>query len=173
MSKGQISIDYIISLVVFMTITLYIAFQVMRFAPQYLKEVREETLRAEAYQVSELLINDEGNPKYWDSLLVGERGSIIRLGLSDNSSRMNLVSVDKAVEFEQICSADYGIIEDRLGLDEVGYNIHVNLVDLVGDIILIDNCQSPIPSEGRQTAVVRRIVALTNGNYGELVLRMW
>lgn len=174
-SKGQISLDYIISLVVFMTITLYIAFQVMRFAPLYLKEIREETLRSEAYQVSELLINDPGLPKYWDSLQVSQRDTIKRLGLSDNSSRMNLVSIDKANEFEQICNIenDYAMVEDRMGLDETGYNMHVTLVDLVEDTIIIDNCQSTITSEGRQTAVVRRIVALTNGNYAELVLRMW
>lgn len=66
--KGQISfVEYLAALTIFITSVLYIAFQLISFIPQYLNQVNDERVRIDAYQISELLANDPGNPINWYS----------------------------------------------------------------------------------------------------------
>jgi hypothetical protein len=67
--KGQFSVEYIVSMTIFIGFVTYIIFSIWRFIPNYLSELRNERIRSEAYQISELLINDPGEPMDWNKVV--------------------------------------------------------------------------------------------------------
>lgn len=61
--KAQISfVEFIIAFSIFSVFVAYLFFRLLSFMPAYLNEIRSERVRSEAYQISELLINDPGEP---------------------------------------------------------------------------------------------------------------
>ena len=68
--KAQISfVEYIVSFSIFSVFVAYLFFRLLSYMPAYLNELRGEKLRSEAYQLSEFLINDLGEPLSWASLV--------------------------------------------------------------------------------------------------------
>lgn len=66
--KGQLTFEQIISLVVFVSLVSYILYSVFSYIPAYLRQIRNEELKSEAYQISEMLINDPGDPPNWEKM---------------------------------------------------------------------------------------------------------
>lgn len=162
--KAQINLEYIVSLTLFVTLAVYIAFQLVQRTPAYLKALHSEYIRSEAYQLSELLINTPGEPSDWEIKSV-ER--IKRFGLS--GGKMNLLSMDKINRLDSICT-NYEDVASRLGITE--YQISIFIKDNTNEIILLDCLPSQVIS--RQDIVsIRRIVAFDSGNYGEFTIQVW
>jgi len=63
--KAQISYEYYFSLVLFVIFVLYVVFYVISTVPSYTREIKSQLLMSEAYQISELLVNDPGEPYSW------------------------------------------------------------------------------------------------------------
>jgi hypothetical protein len=63
--KSQLSMEYYISLTIFILFIGYIFFQLILRSPQFIMEVENERLRSESYQISELLVNNPGEPINW------------------------------------------------------------------------------------------------------------
>ena len=63
--KAQISYDFYFSLVVFVLFISFLFFRLITFLPFYSDEISIQRLRSEAYQISEILINDAGHPGNW------------------------------------------------------------------------------------------------------------
>lgn len=163
--KAQLSIDYIVSLVVFIGIVTYIFFQLLSYGPPYIDEIEKQRLRSEAYQVSELLINDPGEPLDWNST------NVKRVGLSDHlQNKTNVLSLSKINNFTQICNGFTGY--DRMkSLIDTNYQFNISLKDIATGNILIECFPQQII--GKATKVeIRRIVAF-DSSYGELTIQMW
>ncbi len=163
--KAQISVEYFISLILFIGFIAYIFFQVLRFTPVYLTEIKNEEIRSEVYQISELLVNDHGEPANWDL------GTINRLGLSDETqNKTNLLSRRKINLIESRCSAGgYSDIKTWIGTE---HDFTIILTDLSTSSILI-NCKPDTFITRTINATVRRVVAFDSGNYGELIVEVW
>lgn len=81
--KGQISfVEYLAALSVFIASIVFIAYQIINFVPAYLKAANDERIRINAYQISELLINDPGNPVDWEGRATL---SVVRLKFDEES----------------------------------------------------------------------------------------
>ncbi len=63
--KGQFSVEYIIAITLFVSFVFYIFFNMLKYLPAYSGAVSAEFVRSEAYQISELLLNDQGEPTVW------------------------------------------------------------------------------------------------------------
>ena len=63
--KGQLTIQYLASFIFFIGLIIYIYFAYSANLPAFVEEVRKEDVRSKAFQLSEILVNDEGNPVNW------------------------------------------------------------------------------------------------------------
>jgi hypothetical protein len=170
--KGQINVEYFVSVIVFIIFTSYIVIELLRFVPYYLVEVDNEVMRSEAYQLSELLVNDAGSPSNWEN---HDAGAITRLGLSDEkANRTNMLSMTKVQSFNSNCTTGGGY--DKVGrwLDTYD-SFSIVIIDSATSNV-VANCQ-PAAEEARVAGLlnitVRRIVAFDSGSYGELILNLW
>jgi len=164
--KAQLSLEYYISLTIFIGFIVYISFQVMRISPQFITEVENERLKSEAYQISELLINDAGEPLNWEN----NPSSVERIGLSKNyKNETNLLSQQKITAFNTTCNSDYGNVRRSIGTD---YYFSLELIDISSGQSLID-CNPPIIFVKPAKVVITRITALDSPAFGELILQLW
>ena len=160
--KGQLSVEYFLGVALFLIVVLYLAFQLSSLFPQYLRNMKLEILRSDAYRLSEMLINDDGEPADWVGLLPGQIG---RLGISkETNDQLNLLDIQKVADFTAKCAADYQYVKDKVGAEHDFYI-------LFNDTTNVYECNS-IPS-GETVVIIQRVVAFDNGNYGKMILHMW
>lgn len=166
--KGQLSIDFIVALIVFISFSFYLAFQTFSIVPTYLQEAKLQQIRSEAFQISMLLVNDMGLPQNWESRKLDE---IERVGLSGSLARTNIVSLQKLDALQKICSSDE---RDELFKKLFATNLTISILvfDRIDGDILLD-CIPASPSPPVIVATASRIVSFTDGTYGELVLQVW
>ena len=167
-TKGQLNVEYFVSIIVFIVFTMYILFEMIRFIPLYISEIDREILRSEAYQLSEILTNDAGKPLNWPSQA---DSNIKRIGLSDDrENRTNILSMAKITSFNSKCFANYNQV--ARWLDMYDYFSVVIIDSTTSNVIA--NCQPPAGiAAGITNTTVRRLVAFDSGNYGELILNVW
>ena len=176
--KGQISFDYYVSLIIFVFFAVYFLFQITNLVPNFVGLMEEQRIRSEAYQISELLINDVGNPNDWDSLVPGSESSINRIGMSDETrNSTNLLAISKINDLESVCTTQgHEFLRSRMGTD---LQFSVFVIDRTDDSVLLD-CLPPNVNTTTGEPFLRgfsvsasRIVAFDDGNYGELRLQVW
>jgi hypothetical protein len=172
--RGQINVEYIVTMTLFITMALYFATQVMQRTPIYLRASRTEYLQSEAYQISELLINNMGEPANWETIWQSAPSSVMRLGLS-SGNKTNLLSVSKVQMLGTACGAApdyYNNVRQRLGVESNDYQISLFVKDIASGVTLLDCMPTQIVS--RQGVVTfKRLVALSSGDYGELTIQAW
>ncbi|MEM7825075.1 MAG: hypothetical protein QXO27_03840 [Candidatus Aenigmatarchaeota archaeon] len=160
--KGQLSIEYYISLILFVFFIVYLSFQIVKITPTYIRELKNENLRIEAYQLSELLINDPGEPINWDS-----QPQVKRIGLSSNENKTNLLSGNKIAAMKTKCSTNY---EDVRRL--IGTEYYFSLF-LTNETLRQTICQ-PTNFPVRETnTTITRVVAIDDNSIGNLSLFVW
>ncbi len=168
--KAQISfVEYLVAFVIFVTFITYIFYQTLGFMPNYLQEMRSEILRSEAYQISEILVNDAGEPANWR-----DPSSARRIGLSDESSNeTNYLSMEKINILRAQCPVG--------GYSEQLKNLLGAKDDYQFSVLLLDKTDSPIESidchpqetKTRKTRVaIERDVAFSS-RYGKLIVQVW
>lgn len=138
--KGQLSIEYLISFVLFIALIGYIYLQYTRNIPYFIDEVKKEDKRAKAFQLSEILINDYGEPENWHTL---PDNQIKRIGLSDNNiGQNNFVSKDKIDRLRNECNEKSTNIIKWVGLNQ-SFSILIFEIDQNDGtrIPLISNCR--------------------------------
>jgi len=168
--KGQFSYDYFISLIVFILAVIYIIFQIIAMKPAYLNEIRNEILRSETYQVSEMLVNDAGQPQNWDT------ENVKRLGLSSDVNKTNYLSAIKIARLGSLCpQAGYDSSFMRLlGVDQkYQLSIIVKNTTPCSSAVLVDCHPSSQIAARTVNTSVKRIVGIDAGCYGEVTVQMW
>jgi len=168
--KGQFSFEQIISLIVFISFASYIFFVVFSQVPVYISEIRNEELRSEAYQISELLINDPGSPPDWYK--AGR--TLVRIGLSNETeNKTNYVLTDKLNKLDSICrTGGYQTIKTAIDTD-YEFSINITGSELCPSIKI--DCRPTPPYRSKvSSAIIRRLFAIDQGScYAELVLEIW
>jgi len=112
--KGQITVEYLISFIIFIGLIAYTYLSYSANIPRFTEDVKEETIRSEAYQISEILVNNPGQPVNWQSF-----ANIKRIGLLDERfNKTNLISkakIDKLKNnFDCNYPANYSYIMSKL-----------------------------------------------------------
>jgi len=166
--KAQISfVEYLVAFVIFVTFVGYFSFQILKFIPEYLNQIRSERIRAEAYQISEILINDPGYPSNWNI------GNVKRLGLSDQTKNLtNFLSVNKINAIgdgTNFCKPGYDNVKKWLASD---YDFSITLTRKSPSEAILINCRPSIIAVRAINTTVRRIVSF-DSSYGELIIQMW
>ncbi|MEM5794508.1 MAG: hypothetical protein QXU07_04675 [Candidatus Aenigmatarchaeota archaeon] len=166
--KGELSfVEYIASMGIFISFVAYIFFLLLRYYPLYLQEMESERKRLEAYQISELLINDFGEPANWETLVLD---SVKRIGLSDDlKNKTNLLNLAKINSLQSFCNQDYYKVKEKIGSD---FDFSLILFDLSNNQLLI-NCFPPKVVITATNITVRRIAAFSSGGYAELIVQVW
>lgn len=160
--KGLFNVEYLTVLILFIIFSTYFTFRMMEQKPTYIAEVQREIFRAESYRLSEMLVDDAGEPANWRAL-AGTK----RIGLSDESKNVtNLVSEAKLLAMEQMCGADYAAVK---GL--VGGQHDFSLVRIGSNGVPETVCWPG--ATGDMKASITRFVAFSTGDYGKIVLQMW
>lgn len=174
--KGQVSLDYYVALVVFIFFVVYFLFQVVNLVPNFLGLMEEQRMRSEAYQVSELLVNDVGSPANWDDEL--SLSNINRIGLSDeNQDVTNLLSVSKINRLDSLCESEgQEFLRQKIQTD---LQFSVFVIDRTDDSVRLD-CLPPDTNTTTGAPLLRgfavtmsRVVAFSDGDFGELKVQMW
>ena len=168
--KGQFSLEYYISLLIFIGFVIYLLFQVQILIPNHLREIRVQTLRLEAYQVSELIANDGGQPNNWNEPAVAD-SDIKRIGLSALTEQ-NVLSTAKVAALDTKCrNLGYASLRDWLDMQNQFYII---VQDTDNTLV---NTQERCPPTARigssTTVVVTRVVTFDSGKSGTLTLTVW
>lgn len=171
------TIEYMISSVAFISLVIYIYLLYSGNIPNFISEVRKEHSRSTAYQLSELLVNDPGEPSNWNSL---SDDQIKRIGLSDQTKNLrNLLSLQKIVSLNAKCPSYQGYlnVQKWLGLNET-FSIHFYNITDTGNRQSLLSCNPPqaLLKKTEINATVKRITAFvdTNGekNFGELIVEV-
>lgn len=148
--------------------------QILVFIPSYINEIKAERLRSEAFQVSELLINDPGNPLDWTP----NPTNAMRIGFSDQGyNKTNLLSSTKISAFGSLNCLNlgtYSTIKNKLGLD---YDFSLTLKNSTGARMI--DCHPSISRFKNLNTTIRRVISYVDYSdggkikYGEMVLMMW
>jgi len=157
--KGQLTSEYLISFVIFIGLIAYTYFSYSSNIPRFIEEVRKENIRSEAFQLSELLVNNPGEPINWQSFPI-----IQRIGISDeNFNKSNLISEDKINElntrFDCNNPNDYTLFMSMLGANR-NFSLIISEIDLTnGNRIPMYTCLSPTTFISPINITIQRIVA--------------
>lgn len=159
--KLQLSYEFYISLLIFITMILLISNQIISYRNSYFREIRKDLLMTEAYKLSQILVSDEGEPKNWETNIdIAKRVGLLKSG----SLKTNLLSYNKVYQFNNLCRNNYESLKKLLDFE---YDFSVILITNQGDYLI--DC---VRSFGEEVFKIERIVALDDGKtYG--VLRIW
>jgi len=157
--KGQISfVEYIVSITIFITFAVFFFYNLLSFMPTYLNEIRNERVRSEAYQISELLINDLGEPVNWhffewdcdlnrDLIINVEDANAISACWDQpatccpkcDMNRDGVINLFDAVKWVGLCGGHFEESINRLGLSDENFN-KTNLLSEVKIDAIGSNC---------------------------------
>lgn len=163
--------DFYAALIIFLALIAYITFQLFQTVPASSKNLKEEVIKIEAYQLSELLINDGGYPLDWyDATKYPSITDIKRIGLSDSTKNItNFLSSQKITRFKTLCSS-FNNIKSLLDIkNEASFTIIEH--DLAGDVVF-SNCKS---TEAKTTSFnVSRTALIAGTSYPtEIIVEVW
>ena len=168
--KGQLSADFFVALVAFLGFLAYITFQLFQTVPESSANVKEETIRIEAYQISELLVNNAGFPLDWEAQpLSGIKG----IGLSDPAKSMtNYLLRAKLDRLNTICQTPTGY-QDIKGILEMNNEMTITFIEhtLPTDTIWV--CKSSVATNKKVAFNVSRTVSIGGNSFGEIIVEMW
>lgn len=177
--KGQFNVEFFTVLILFVGFAAYFSTKLMGIGPIYIKEANKAIVRAEAYRISEMIINNPGVPSDWD-VLVGNataENQIMRVGLSDHlQNKTNLLSDDKINSISVLCDGleGYEEIKSLIGAEHDFLMMLTELTRELGELRI--DCGST--GFGENAALIKRLVVFDSENdgeldYGELVVQVW
>jgi len=173
--KGQLTIEYLISFIIFIGLIAYIYLSYSANIPSFIEEVKKEDTRSKAFQLSEVLINDPGEPETWDETTVE------RVGLLDQSSnRQNLISQVKINELRDLTGSPcndigYDKLKSKLSMDKE-FSVIISEIDTSnGNRNPLYNCFPPSPIIGAINTTLIRVIAVNDSGTltsAEIVIQM-
>jgi len=159
MMKGQAGFEFYAAILLFVIAITYVFFQITTAFPKGLEEIRRQTLLSEAFQISEILIKDAGEPNNWYLDVLNAK----RIGLANESfSQLGIISFRKSKVVNDTCNLNYNLFKKLLGLN---YDVGILLKH---ENVPIINCTRPY--SGIYVAKISRIVSFENRSYGELTV---
>lgn len=168
--KGQVSAEFYIALLAFIGVLAYISFQLFQTVPASSANAREEAIRIEAYQISELLVNDGGHPLNWETRPLAE---IRRIGLSDSEKNItNYLSRAKIDRLNAICASPTGY-QDVRNILAIQNEMSITFIEhaLPSDTTWI--CKSTVTTNKKITFNVSRTVSIDGTAFGEIIVEVW
>lgn len=149
MKKGQMSFEYMIALILFLSLTMFMFSQVNQKLPQLHTKSVSNKLKAEAYSTTSLLISKK------NYTLVNKKYETDRTAV-DN--------------FITECEDNYQEKKNELGLENRNFHL-IFYENGSGGISKIGECGKEISSEAEKTTVYRFLDV--GNNWGKLKFELW
>lgn len=162
--KGQINVQYIIALAVFIGIIWFLTFQVTRTIPEFKMESEKNILNSKAYRLTELMVKSEGAPKNWTL------SNVESIGLVKSE---NVLNTSKVNEFENMCNNKYDNLRDIFqssNNDNTLSDFHVTIENINNDRV---DCGRRIPDTASVSVVSIKRRVIYRGFRGTLELIVW
>jgi len=162
--------EYLTVLIIFVMFSSYFAFKLLEQKPVYLEEVKNEIYRSESYRLSEILINDPGEPLEWHDV-----GGTLRVGLSNHTeNKTNHVMEEKIERLGELCGVvdGYSNVKKLLG---ASYDFSITITDLSRELPeeTFESVQCQPSSVGDVKSSIKRLFSFGSGYYGEVRVSVW
>ncbi|MFB6075670.1 MAG: hypothetical protein ABEK17_00860 [Candidatus Aenigmatarchaeota archaeon] len=161
--KGQVNIQYLIALVLFIGLIWYLTFQVTSTIPKFKVESQRNILNTKAYRLTEIMVKTDGIPENWDS------SNVKSIGLAESPNVLNSTKVGR---FRSLCDNSYGKVIDmfRSSYEENAISdFHFSLK--MGGAGF--ECGRRIPKQASTTVVSVKRRVIYNGVLRTLKLTVW
>lgn len=158
-AKGQVTIEYLIALMVFSSILIFLVFQIARAIPEYRSTSQSNVLDAKAFRITEIMVTTtgysvSGNPD-WNSVNVGMVGF---------ASKPGVLSPDKLSEFNKTCSQSYESTKKILGIEG-------DFAFRFANATMLISCGKRIPAGVTRSTSER--YATLNANWARVTFDVW
>jgi|GEM_PF-2908427 len=154
--KGQSQLEYIVAMVIFVTITIFVTLQIAKSVPYYHTNSLENRLNNDCLRISENMIKD----------------SKLMYGFAKRPYELNYT---KLYEFNDTCDdiSNYDQIKNNMSLEaERDFQLKVQVQDSSGSTIFSFVCgRKYVPSQSIVATVERH--AITDGNSTKIILNVW
>jgi hypothetical protein len=147
--KGVIDIEFILSVVLFFGTITFVSFMIISNVPVFHNEAVNDDIRARAYEISQVLMFDEGYPKDWSA------ANVKTIGLS--AGEHYILSEDKIASLNALCSSNYTLAKNMLG-QGFRNEIKITITDSNGAELL--TCLPRSRVSGRPEFVISRFATL-------------
>ncbi len=151
--KGVIDIEFILSVFVFLGVVVFVTFVIIGNIPVFHREALNENLRARAYQASQLLVFDEGEPSNWDT------SNVRRIGLQVSTGDAYRISRTKITNLATLCN-DYDRLRSLL-VQDVRHDVRINITGSSGQPLL--DCGPPVRATLVPEFPITRYAVLDDG----------
>jgi hypothetical protein len=161
--KAQLTIQYLASFIFFISLVVLVYLAYSANIPKFVKEVERENIYSKAYQLSEVLINNYGDPVDWTA------NNVNRIGLSDHySKKPNLIHKEKIEELATFYTNNgFSGIQKKLAMN-TSFSIFIFNITENGERMPLFDCSPAAFPRGAVNATVKRIAALNNSGKIEL-----
>ena len=161
--KGQLSVGFYTSLVIFLGVVAYFVLQLFQTIPATTNAIKAESTRIESYQLSQILVDDGGQPLDWQNQAIN---SVKRIGLLDSAqNKTNLVSSQKISKMNTICSNNFNDVKFLLDIQN---EFSISFVNHVTNEKWV--CRSG--GQLRNSFNVTRIVSIDGTALGEITIEV-
>ncbi len=153
--KGQVNIYFIVSIVLFLTLTTYLIYAIIDYNRIYRENIMSDILYTKSYSISDLLIRDGGYPENWNST------NFDRVGLASEPYSLNLAKIN---ELEKICNSSAKIkkLKSSFGLMDEDLIIKIDYLNKTNVL----DCSPESMRIGRIVSIKR--IATLNNNFVEV-----
>ena len=161
--KGQIfSIDLVVAVIVFIFILIasFWAWHITENRINYIRTIRDMTIIAQ--NSVNTIVSTHGHPTDWFSLPDDELINIQSFGIIYN--KKGVASTDKIARLQYLSALDYNKTKEKLGIIGPGMEFYL----MAGDY----NIGSPMEN-ARDVVIVNRAMALENGTFIPIKMRVW
>jgi hypothetical protein len=156
--KGIADVEFILSTMIFLGIITFVTFNIVSNIPGLRDTAMTETLHVRAYEVSQLLLFDQGLSCTSGTCTTDWYGAptadVKRMGLS--AGERYLLDKRKIAAMQAICNADYKTIRTAFG-DKI-FDLRLNMTDSAGDQLLA--CGPPLIRTSRSETKITRFAVL-------------
>jgi hypothetical protein len=142
--KGVLDIEFMLSVFVFLTALSFVLITLVSNIPKFHQDTVSQDIKAKAFQISEMLMFDQGWPTDWTG------STAKRIGLSEGSRY--ILNSSKIDNFVSLCINDYSRVKNMLGLE---YNNDIVIEINTGGTTKI--CKPAAVSTSRSKATVTRL----------------
>jgi hypothetical protein len=161
--RGQVSIEYLIALSIFISLITYIYFQYIGNISPFLEDVIKEEKRAEVFQIADILVNDPGEPVNWDN------NNVKRVGLANESTNMtNWIKLSKIDSMSSVCSNINKLLAIERPFNVMVFDVNPS----TGVRTELAKCMSSSLRFDQINATVRRYAVYDGGKIAEIIVQV-
>lgn len=169
--KAQLTIQYLASFIFFIGLVVLVYLAYSANIPTFVQEVERENTYSKAFQLSEILVNNPGQPRNWTNI---NANNFKRLGFSDEkTNKSNMISYIKVQQLGNgICN--FVDIQNKLAMNR-SFSIFIFNITENGNRAQLAYCTSPTFPRAAVNVTVKRITAMNNSGkieLAELIVQM-